>query len=146
LPTITISAPTAGETVTVTKQAVTGEVDVPITFATTNFTGMAAGDCGSVTNNCGHVHIFVDPSEDGGTSPCTPANSPYNNASPLAEADGGVTPFSPANAIMSNCANTDAIDGTHTIRVELHSDQHAPIVGTDGGVIFAQVQFTAAGD
>jgi len=132
--------------VTVVKQAGSGEVDVPVTFATTNFTGKAAGDCGSVTNNCGHVHVFVDPSEDGGTSPCTPANAPYNNASPLAESDGGVTPFSPVNAIMSNCANTDPINGTHVIRTELHSDQHAPINGADGGVIYDELTFTASGD
>jgi hypothetical protein len=107
---------------------------------------MAAGDCGSVSNSCGHVHIFVDPSEDGGTSPCTPMNSPYNNASPLAPADGGVPMFSPMNAIMSNCANTDPINGQHTLRIELHSDQHAPINGPDGGVLFDQIQFTATGD
>jgi hypothetical protein len=129
----------------VVKQTGTGEVDVPVSFTTTNFTGKAAGACGSVSNSCGHVHLFVDQAADG-TSPCTPMNAPYNNASPLAEADGGVTPFSPMNAIMSNCANTDAIDGQHTLRLELHSDQHAPNDGPDGGVIFDQIQFTATGD
>jgi hypothetical protein len=146
LPTITITTPTNGGTVTVVKQPVTGEVDAPFDFTTTNFTGKPAGGCGSVTNNCGHIHIFVDPSEDGGVSPCTPAGSPYNNACPLLEADGGISPFSPCNAIMSNCSNTDPINGSHTLRVELHSDMHAPIVGTDGGVIFDAIQFTAAGD
>jgi hypothetical protein len=146
LPTITLTSPTAGGTVTVTKQAVTGEVDAPFTFTTTGFTGMPAGACGAVSESCGHIHVFVDPSDDGGASPCTPANSPYNNASPLAEADGGVTPFSPTNAIMSNCANTDPINGSHTLRVELHKDDHSPVVGTDGGVIFDSLQFTAAGD
>jgi hypothetical protein len=146
LPTITITSPTNGGTATVVKQAVTGEVDVPVTFTTTNFTGMPAEACPSISNNCGHVHLFVDPSDDGGASPCTPMNSPYNNASPLAESDGGVTPFSPMNAIMSNCANTDPINGTHTLRIELHSNNHAPINGADGGVIYDELSFTASGD
>jgi hypothetical protein len=48
---------------------------------------------------------------------------------------------------MSSCANTDAIDGTHTVVLELHSDMHAPIVDpSTGKTISASVQFTAAGD
>jgi hypothetical protein len=116
--------------VQVVKQTGSGEVDVPVTFTTTNFTLMAPGGCGSVTNNCGHVHLLIDGAK------CTPANSPYNN-------DGFASPI---NAIMSNCPSTDAIDGSHTVSVELHSDMHAPIIGASGTVISANVQFTAAGD
>jgi hypothetical protein len=97
-----------------------------------------------VTNNCGHVHLYIDP-DASDNSPCTPSGAPYNNASPLAE-DGGATPFSPINAIMSSCANTDAINGSHTVLLELHSDQHAPIKDSTGKTISASVQFTAAGD
>jgi hypothetical protein len=131
--------------VQVVKQAGTGEVDVPITFSTTGFTGMPAGDCGSVSNSCGHVHLYIDP-DSMDNSPCTPTGSPYNNASPLAEADGGATPFSPINAIMSSCGASDAIDGMHTVVIELHSDNHAAIVGANGKTISASVTFTAAGD
>ncbi len=132
-------------TVAVTKQAGSGEVDAQVTFTTTNFTGMPAGTCvGGVSKNCGHVHLFVDPGAGGAASPCTPMNAPYNNASPLAE-DGGVTPFSPMNAIMSECANTDPVDGSHTLLLELHADDHSAIVDATGKTISATAQFTATG-
>ena len=114
----------------VVKQAGSGAVDVPVTFSTTNFTLKAPGGCGSVSNNCGHVHLLVD------TAACTPTGSPYNN-------DGFASPI---NAIMSNCPASDAIDGSHTVTLELHSDQHAPIVDGTGKTISGTVQFTAAGD
>jgi hypothetical protein len=120
------------------------EVDAPISFTTTNFTGMPAGTCGGVSKTCGHVHLYVDQTA-AGTSPCTPMGASYNNASPLAVADAGPTPFSPINAIMSECANTDPTDGSHTVLLELHADDHTPIVNASGATISATVQFTASG-
>ena len=117
-----------------------GEVDAPISFTTTGFTLMPAGGCGSVTSGCGHVHLYVDPSPDGGASPCTPAGAPYNNATPLAAGQG-----SPVNAIISSCASSDPADGPHTVLLELHSDQHAPIDDANGKTISQTVSFTATG-
>jgi hypothetical protein len=119
-----------GATATATKQAGSGEVDIPVSFTTTNFTLMAPGGCGSVTNNCGHVHLLID------GAMCTPAGAPYNN-------DGFASPI---NAILSNCPASDTGDGSHTVSVELHSDQHAPIVGANMMTIANSVTFTAAGD
>jgi hypothetical protein len=115
--------------VQVTKTA-SGEVDVAVSFTTTNFTLKAPGACGSVSKTCGHVHLYVD------NDTCTPTGAPYNN-------DGQASPI---NAIMSNCPNSDVIDGPHTVRLELHADDHSAITDATGATISSSVQFTAAGD
>ena len=55
-PSITISDPTAGKMVTVTKP----DDNVPVSFTTPNFMLAAAGTCPAnlkSTNNCGHIHV-----------------------------------------------------------------------------------------
>lgn len=145
LPTITITSPTSGQTgVQVTKATSTtggsgitvGDDIVSIAFQTTNFTLMAPNGCGRVDANCGHIHVFVDYDVDAGTSPCGDNGAPYN-------AQWWTT--APAEADLTSCANSDAIDGMHTVRLELHSDQHAPIDDENGNVIEATVSFTTTG-
>jgi hypothetical protein len=111
------------------------ETDVSTTFTTTNFTLKTPGGCGSVSKTCGHVHLYIDDPGDGGTSPCTPAGAPYNN-------DGFASPI---NAIMSNCTNADPVNGSHTIRLELHADDHSAITNASGATISDSVTFTATG-
>jgi hypothetical protein len=100
--------PTNGETVTLTKP----DDNVPITFETPNFMLAAAGTCPAnlkMTNNCGHIHTFID------GAACTPDGAYYNNDASA----------SPANAIFSNCPMPN---GSHTITMELHQDNHAPVL------------------
>lgn len=145
LPTITITSPTPGQSgVQVTKATSTaggsgitvGDDVVAVSFQTTNFTLMAPNGCGRVDANCGHIHVFVDYDVDAGTSPCGDNGAPYN-------AQWWTT--APAEADLTSCANSDPINGTHTVRLELHSDQHAPIDDENGNVIEATVSFTATG-
>ena len=134
-PTIAISSPMSGATVTVTKLPGTEEV-VPISFSTTNIMLMAPGSCpmslGPTDDSCGHVHLLID-----GTA-CTPAGAPYNNATP---AMAGAVP-SPVNAIVTSCP---MVNGAHTVTLELHHDDHSSLMGADGKVISTQVMFTASG-
>jgi hypothetical protein len=118
-PTITISAPASGATVTMGTDA---DKTVPITFGVSDFTLMAAGTCNGAAN-CGHVHILVD----GPT--CSPP--PYNN-----EAHAIPT----ANALLAKCP-TPA--GSHTVTLELHDDMHNPVKDASGTQIAASVTFTA---
>jgi hypothetical protein len=125
-PSISITSPTSGSTVT--PMGATDAVNVA--FTTTNFTfftPMAAG-CSSTSDNCGHVHVLVDGSK------CTPSGAVYDNAD---------TTGSPAQAILSTCP---MVDGMHKISLELHHNDHTPIqVG--GMTIQDSVMVTAgAGD
>jgi hypothetical protein len=100
---------------------------VSIAFSTTNFMLAMPGSCGSMksTDNCGHVHVLVD------GAACTPSGSPYNN-------DATSTP---ATAILSSCPMAN---GMHTATLELHHDDHSPIL-VGGTVVKASVMFTATG-
>jgi hypothetical protein len=123
-PTISISAPTAGSMVTVTMPGDT----FPVTFSTTNFMLAAAGTCSQnlkTTDNCGHVHVFVD------NDACTPDGASYDNQAAA----------SPATAILSTCPMAN---GTHTVRLELHRDNHAAIQ-VNGATVSASVMITATG-
>lgn len=147
LPTITISSPTELGTATVTKASssagttdtsgiTAGDDVVAITLNLANFTLKDPGSCGSESNNCGHLHVFVDyDPEDGGT-PCGEPGAAYNAQAWT----------NPAYADLTTCANSDPINGPHTVRVELHQDDHAPIEDpTTGEVIQATVTFSATG-
>jgi hypothetical protein len=91
------------------------ELIIPVTITTTNFTLMAPGSCGSMTD-CGHVHVLID------GSACTPDGAPYNN-------DGTTDMF---NAIVSSCP---MVKGSHTITTELHHDDHSAFLGANMMVI-----------
>jgi hypothetical protein len=138
LPTIAITSPASAAAVTV---MMAGGADVvPISFTTTGITLMMPGSCPNHSDsidNCGHVHLYID-----GHTACLPMpGAPYNNATPAtAAADGAGA--SPVNAILSSCAT---VNGPHTVSLELHHDDHSPIIGADGMVISAQVMLTVSG-
>jgi hypothetical protein len=104
-----------------------GDPDVPVAFAVTGFTlkdpGMCAGAAG-----CGHVHVLVD-----GTG-CNDvgSHSPYNAAGAA----------SPINAGLDYCPS---IGGMHTIKLELHNDDHSAFKDATGATISDSVTITAIG-
>jgi hypothetical protein len=106
-PTISITMPTNGSTVT--PMGATDAVDVA--FTTMNFTIVApmTASCSNTSDNCGHIHVLVDGNN------CTPDGAPYDNA----DVSG-----SPAQAILSTCP---AVTGMHKITLELHHNDHSPI-------------------
>lgn len=123
-PSITITSPMANAMVIPTGQSAT--VDVGFTLA--NFTLVMPGDpsCANGSDNCGHIHVLVD------GAACTPDGEPYNNA----DATG-----SPATAILSSCP---MVFGMHTISLELHHNDHTPvIVGGGSSAVSASVTITA---
>jgi hypothetical protein len=66
-----------------------------------------------MSDNCGHIHVLVD------GMACTPdaaGSPPYDNA----DATG-----SPAQAILNTCPT---VTGNHTITLELHHNDHSPVV------------------
>lgn len=122
LPTVSISSPAMGDMVTLMPPTDA----VPIAFSVTNFTLMAPGSCGTMAN-CGHLHVLVD------GPACTPDGAPYDNAA---------TGPSPTSAILSTCPMAN---GSHTVTLEVHHDDHSPFNGANGMVISASVTFTASG-
>lgn len=131
-PTITITSPSSADGGIPSEMTMMsgGMTTADIAFTTTNFTAKAPGSCGAQasTDNCGHVHVFVDGAN------CTPDGAPYNN--------DAIT--SPASAILSNCPpNGDGgFSGNHTVLLELHHDDHSPIQ-VNGATVSASVTFNA---
>jgi hypothetical protein len=81
----------------------------------------------ATTDNCGHIHVYVD------DMACTPSGSPYNNDAEM----------SPAIAILSSCPMAN---GAHTVTLELHHDNHMPVIDTSTNMtISASVMVTASG-
>jgi hypothetical protein len=109
-PSITISSPTDGSSVAVTKNGT--EEDIPVAFHLSNFTLAAAGTCpgGASNTGCGHIHVVIDDASSCG-------GPPYNNV----ENTG-----SPATAIVSKCAT---VNGSHKLQLELHYDDHSAVPG-----------------
>ena len=92
--------------------------------------------------NCGHIHILVDGTKcndpgDATTTPPTVAQ-PYNGAI--------YSLTSPATAGLDYCeSGGGTIAGPHTIVLELHDENHAPINDpVTGTVISASVAITAS--
>jgi hypothetical protein len=105
-PSITITSPQNGAAV---EAGTDMDKSVPVSFTVQGFTLMAPGTCPSVSDTCGHVHLFVD------GAACTPVGKPYNN--------GGAA--SPLNAKLASCATPI---GAHTISLELHRNDHTPVM------------------
>ncbi len=124
-PSIFITSPSNGSTVTPTEADGGGEEDILVSFSLGDFTLMAPGSCGS-TPNCGHIHLLID-----GANSC--GGPPYNNA---------ITSGTSGNAIISKCSQ---VNGSHVISLELHDDQHNPINGPNGQVISSSVTITVQG-
>ena len=57
---LAIMTPTANQAVTVHMSDATGGTDLPVAFTVQNFALKVAGMCGSVSNTCGHAHVFID--------------------------------------------------------------------------------------
>jgi hypothetical protein len=121
-PTLSITMPTSGATVTPTGAMST--VDVAFTVTNFSFFAPGAAGCDAKSDNCGHIHVLVD------GSACTPSGSPYDNADQTG---------SPAQAILSTCPK---VSGAHTISLELHHTDHSPIQ-VNGMTVSASVMVTA---
>jgi hypothetical protein len=123
-PSITITMPAANASVAVTKPTDT----VSVAYTTQNFTGVAplSASCANTSNNCGHIHVLID------GAACTPDGAPYNN-------DGFA---SPVNAILSSCPT---VNGMHTVTLELHHNDHSPILDANMMTISGSAPFTATG-
>ena len=119
IPTLTIDAPAAGASVALGADA---DRSVPVSFTVTDFTLKAPGTCAGASA-CGHVHLLID------DAACNTAGSPYNNA-------GAASPMS---ALFARCASAA---GDHTVRLELHNDDHSAVTGTEGATISASRAFT----
>jgi hypothetical protein len=98
---------------------------IDVGFATTSFTLMAAGTCSGLAA-CGHVHLYLDDAVCNNV----PAGKSYNNSGPT----------SPIKAKLSWCPTNT---GPHTIRLELHDDVHAPVLGAGGTVVSATTNVMA---
>jgi hypothetical protein len=105
-PSITITSPQNGSAVMAGTDVAQS---VPVAFTVQSFTLTAPGTCPSISDTCGHVHLMVD------GALCNAAGMPYNNAGAA----------SPIGANMASCA---ARVGAHTISLELHRDDHSPVM------------------
>jgi hypothetical protein len=79
--------------------------------------------CIDSSDNCGHIHLFVD------GSACSPPGQAYDN-------DGQMSPL---DAILTTCMT---VGGPHTAVLELHHNDHSPVL-VDGAVASGSVMFTA---
>jgi hypothetical protein len=130
LPTISISSPAAGATVTPTKNGT--EEDIPVAFTLTNFTLKPPNGCGSVSKTCGHIHVLVDDANS-----CLGTGVPYNN-----DDETG----SPGTVIISQCTGgTTQVNGAHKFILELHAQDHSPVTDATGATISASVSVTVSG-
>jgi hypothetical protein len=119
VPTMQIVSPVTGAAVVVTATDAT----TPVTVTATDFTLKAPGACAGASA-CGHLHVFVD-----GTA-CNAPGMQYN-------AQG-------ASPVSANFAFCQTVNGSHTIKVELHHDDHSPV--TAGGATIAEsIDVTVSG-
>jgi len=120
-PCIAITSPPAAAAVSLTGDSAQS---VPITYGVANFLLRPPGTCAGAVG-CGHVHVLVD------GAACNAAGQPYNNASS----------GSPTSALLSLCANPV---GQHTVTLELHNDDHSPVLDANGNTVQSQVSVVAA--
>ena len=111
-----ITSPTMGATVTAMPSANDpSAVVTDIEFVVMNFTLMPPASCMG-RPACGHVHLYID------DQACTPQGAPYDNSGQS----------SPLEAILNSCAS---VKGPHSVRLELHNDDHTPVLEADGMTI-----------
>jgi hypothetical protein len=115
---IAIVAPADGASVSIATSS-----DVPVTFTVVGFTLAAPGLCGHVDDGCGHVHVLVD------GDACNAPGQNFNNAFPPA---GSATSPATAIALLATCP---VVAGSHTIRLELHRDDHSAVTGAPSAAI-----------
>lgn len=109
-PAITVTSPANGDTVTLGSD---GYMTVPVSFNVSNFTLAAPGDCGSVSNTCGHVHLTID-GENGNAA----GGAPYNNAGADTTIDA---------RFYWLLYNGFEPTGVHQLTLSLHADDHSAI-------------------
>jgi hypothetical protein len=124
-PSVAITSPTANQAVTVHMTDQTGGPDLPVAYTVTNFSLKAPGTCGSVSKNCGHIHLLID----GSACNDVGSHAPYNSASIA----------SPATAGFDYCPYWPNVMGSHTITLELHADDHTAVTDSTGAVVKATV-------
>lgn len=103
-----------------------GLKSIPLTYNAENFSLMAPGECGSVNDTCGHVHVLLD--GENGNSP----EAPYNTAS--------ISDSAPFDGLFYWLEyNGYEPVGRKVVTVELHRDDHSlvtlyddPAVEDDG--------------
>jgi hypothetical protein len=117
VPSIAISSPTAGQTVTLGMDV---NKSLPITFTTQNFTLASPGTSGCASG-CGHVNILID-----GTA-CNAMGKTYN-------ATGSASPLS---ALFGLCASGT---GVHTVTLELHNDDDTLVNGAAAATVNVTAQ------
>lgn len=117
VPSIAITSPTAGQTVTLGMDV---NKSLPIAFTTQNFTLAAPGtsSCGA---GCGHVNILID-----GTA-CNAMGKAYN-------ATGSASPLS---ALFGLCASAA---GVHTVTLELHNNDDTLVAGASAAMVNVTAQ------
>jgi plastocyanin len=126
-PTITITTPAEGATVSFDVD----HPDVDVAFTTTDITLRDPGMCAGASV-CGHVEVFIDDTACNDQS--DPANpKPYNEA----------TSTSPLTAGLDYCPNFPDVTGTHTLKLELHKDDLSRLLDSNGQPISAQISFIA---
>jgi hypothetical protein len=132
LPTVEITAPIDGASV-----SIAASPDVPVALTVTHFTLM---DPARTDNSpcpklsCGHLHLLVDDG-DGNFTKCNDTGKPYNEA---------------AVALTGNSVGLDycpQMNGPHTIKAEIHNDDHSPVFGADGTTVITSnlIHITATG-
>jgi hypothetical protein len=124
---IAIVAPADGAAVSIATSS-----DVPVTFTVAGFTLAAPGSCGHVDDGCGHVHVLVD------DDVCNAPGQNFNNAFPPA---GTATSPATAIAVLARCPT---VAGSHTIRLELHRDDHSAVTGGASAVVTVTAGPTAS--
>ena len=117
VPSIAITSPTVGQTVTLGMDV---NKSVPIVFTTRNFTLAAPGTTGCASG-CGHVNILID-----GTA-CNAMGQAYN-------ATGSATPLS---ALFGLCASPA---GVHTVTLELHNNDDTLVSGASAAMVNVTAQ------
>jgi hypothetical protein len=123
---IAIVAPADGTTVSIATSN-----NVPVMFTVAGFILAAPGLCGHVDDGCGHVHVLVD------DDACNAPGQSFNNAFPP---DGTSTSPATAIALLANCPT---VAGSHTIRLELHRDDHSAVTGNPSASVTITAGATA---
>jgi hypothetical protein len=136
-PTIWITSPAAGATVSVVQPPESPAWIASVGFSVTNFTIWAPGTCpgGAANTRCGYVVAEVD-----GTA-CNQMGETFNSLGTTA----GCIDGNPSGGVYVNLADCSSVDGPHTVTLELHADDGSPIVGPNGAIVSARVTFKATG-
>ena len=116
-PSIAITSPTPGQTVTLGMDV---NKSLPIAFTTQNFTLAASGTPGCASG-CGHVNLLID------GAACNAMGKAYN-------ATGSASPL---GALFGLCASAG---GMHTVTLELHNNDDTVLSGASAAMVNVTAQ------